>query len=124
MRERERGGWGVERERATIQRIKRATHDTDRPPELRTRRRKPELDATNAKLKINNRQESIVASERTLTCPAVMKSFPLSWRVASACAVHFPFAVATSLPGLSPPRLDMNGAECLRGGRAGGRRPG
>lgn len=50
-----------------------------------------------------------------------MKSFPLSCRVARACAVTFPFEVATSLPGLRPPRLDMNGAECLRGGRAGGR---
>ena len=51
-----------------------------------------------------------------------MKSFPLSCRVARACAVTFPFEVATSLPGLRPPRLDMNGAECLRGGRAGGGR--
>lgn len=39
---------------------------------------------------------------------------PLSCRVASACAVDLPLAVATSFPGLRPPRLDMNGAECLK----------
>lgn len=51
------------------------------------------------------------------TSPVEMKSFPLSCRVANACAVTLPFAVATNLPGLRPPRLDINGAECLQGGR-------
>lgn len=55
-----------------------------------------------------------------------MKSLPRSCRVASACAVALPFEVATSFPGLRPPRLDMNGDDRLKrekgkGGRGKGR---
>lgn len=48
-----------------------------------------------------------------LACPEVINIFPRSCRPAKACAVVLPEVVATSLPGLSPPRLDMNGAACL-----------